>query len=97
MLPDEELQAHCYSCHDFSNSQTILTKGRCPWKTLTELAYVVSLTVLKKPKNQKQTKNPNQQNQNQIKTEPSWNPGLSFNSESVAYIPMLYISFSRDF
>lgn len=96
MPTDEELQAHCYSCHDFSNSQTILMKGRCPWKTLTELAYVVSLNDLKKnPKNQKQTKNPNQQNQS--KTKPSWKPGLSFNSESVAYTPMLYISFSRDF
>lgn len=55
MPTDEELQAHCYSCHDFSNSQTALMKGRCPQKTLTELAYVVALTDLKntqKPKKQ---------------------------------------------
>lgn len=69
MPPDEELQAHCYSCHDFSNSQTILMKGRCPWKTLTELAYVVSLTVLKKTK----TKNKQKTQTNKTKTKSKQN------------------------
>lgn len=91
MPTDEELQAHCYSCHDFSNSQTVLMKGRCPWKTLTELAYVVALTDFKKPKKQNQTRNPNQQNQNQTETQ------VSPLTPNVCLIYLCYISFSRDF
>lgn len=92
MLTDEELQAHCYSCHDFSNSQTALMKGRCPWKTLTEFAYLVALTDLKINNNPKPNKKPKP---TKPKPKPKWNPGISFKSKSVLYIPMLHILLYR--
>lgn len=76
MPTDEELQAHCYSCHDFSNSQTVLMKGRCPWNAPTEFAYLVALTDLKKTTEKTKTKQKTQTNKTKTELKPKQNPGL---------------------
>lgn len=66
-------------------SQTDLTKGRCPQNTLTELAYVVAMTVRKLQKQKTQ----------QIKKKSKPNQ-VVFNSKPIVYICILYI-LPRDF